>query len=182
MKARTTPSLLTIMAFWFCMVSVYGQEFPFQDAELSMEERVDDLVSRLTLEEKIAQMQNNAPEISRLGEPAYEWWKECLHGVARAGVATVFPPAIAMAATWDPDLIREEAEIISAEARARYHEADRKLMEAGESQTVEIPMVIEAPGYYDDEAGGLVLEPGTFEIQVGASSSDIRLKTEIEVH
>ncbi len=84
---------------------------------------MNDLVSRMTLEEKISQMQHTAVAIERLGIPAYNWWNEALHGVARNGVATVFPQAIGMAATWNPELIFQEAEIISTEARAKYTEA-----------------------------------------------------------
>ena len=94
----------------------------FQDSRLSVEERVNDLVSRLSLKEKVLQMQNNAPAIERLGIPSYNWWSECLHGVARNGIATVFPQAIGMAATWDPELIYQEADVISTEARAKYYE------------------------------------------------------------
>ena len=105
--------------------SLGKETFRFRDQTLPPEERVDDLVSRMTLDEKVLQMQNDAPAISRLGVPAYNWWNECLHGVARNGIATVFPQAIGMAATWDPDLIGEEAGIISTEARAKYNEARR---------------------------------------------------------
>ncbi|RPI05487.1 MAG: glucan 1,4-alpha-glucosidase [Ignavibacteriae bacterium] len=97
----------------------------FQNPAISMEERVDDLVHRMTLEEKIYQMQYQARAIPRLGIPEYNWWNECLHGVARNGIATVFPQAIGMAATWNPDLIREEANVISTEARAKHHEDAR---------------------------------------------------------
>ncbi len=98
----------------------------FQDPRLSNEERVADLVSRLSLKEKVLQMQNDAPAIERLGIPAYNWWSECLHGVARNGIATVFPQAIGMAATWDPALINREADVISTEARAKYYECSSK--------------------------------------------------------
>ncbi len=74
---------------------------PYLDPDLSPEQRAANLVSRMTLEEKVAQMQNSAPAIPRLGVPAYDWWNEALHGVARAGEATVFPQAIGLAATWD---------------------------------------------------------------------------------
>ena len=83
---------------------------------------MDDLVSRMTLEEKISQMTDVAASVERLGIPGYNWWNECLHGVARAGVATVFPQAIGMAATWDTDLIYKMADVTSTEARAKYHE------------------------------------------------------------
>ncbi|HEY3593979.1 MAG TPA: hypothetical protein VGL13_08895, partial [Polyangiaceae bacterium] len=75
--------------------------YPFQDPDRSFEERVDDLIARLTLQEKAAQMLHEAPAIARLDIPAYNWWNEGLHGVARAGIATVFPQAIGLAAIWD---------------------------------------------------------------------------------
>lgn len=84
--------------------------------------RVHDLVSRLSLAEKIQLMRNNAAPIPRLGIPAYDYWSECLHGVARAGTATVFPQAIGMAATWDPPLIQHEADVIATEARAKHND------------------------------------------------------------
>lgn len=101
-------------------------QFPFYNTTFPVAERVASLVSLMTLEEKVAQMQNNAPAIERLGVPAYNWWNECLHGVARNGVATVFPQAIGMAATWNPALIRREAAVIATEARAKYREAKQQ--------------------------------------------------------
>ncbi|MGD9099199.1 MAG: glycoside hydrolase family 3 C-terminal domain-containing protein [Anaerolineae bacterium] len=97
-----------------------------QDTTLSVEARVNDLVSRMTLQEKISQMVHDAPAIERLGVPAYNWWNECLHGVGRAGVATVYPQAIGLAATWNPDLIHQIATAISDEARAKHHYAVRR--------------------------------------------------------
>jgi N-acetyl-beta-hexosaminidase/beta-glucosidase-like glycosyl hydrolase len=79
-----------------------------------------DLVARMSLEEKVAQLQSAAPALPRLGIPAYEWWNEGLHGAARAGHATVFPQAIGLAATWDPDLLRQVGAVVSREARARF--------------------------------------------------------------
>ena len=87
----------------------------YQDLNRSFEERAADLVSRMTLEEKVAQLQNDAPAIPRLGVPAYEWWNEALHGVARAGAATVFPQAIGLAATFDVPLMTKVATVISDE-------------------------------------------------------------------
>ncbi len=101
-----------------------GQASPpaYKDPSLPIEKRVDDLVSRMTLEEKVSQMMNGARAIERLDIPEYEWWNEALHGVARAGYATVFPQAIGLAATWDTDLMSQVADVISTEARAKHHE------------------------------------------------------------
>jgi len=96
---------------------------PYLDPALSFEQRVDDLVSRLTMEEKVAQMQDVASAIPRLDIPAYNWWNEGLHGVARAGTATVFPQAIGLAASWDTALVHRVADIISTEARGKYNDA-----------------------------------------------------------
>lgn len=98
----------------------------YQDESLSFAERVRDLVGRMTLEEKVGQMVYNAPAIPRLGIPSYNWWNEALHGVARAGTATVFPQAIGLAATFDETLVQRVAEVIATEARAKYHEFQRK--------------------------------------------------------
>lgn len=98
-------------------------DYPFMNPALPLVVRVNDLVSRMTLEEKVGQMQYTALAIPRLGIPEYNWWNECLHGVARNGVATVFPQAIGMAATWDTELIKQEADVIATEARAKYYEA-----------------------------------------------------------
>ncbi len=100
--------------------------YPFRDVSLTVEQRVNDLVSRMTVQEEIGQMQYDASAIPRLGIPSYNWWNECLHGVARNGIATVFPQAIGMAATFDPDLIHAEADVISTEARAKHNEALRE--------------------------------------------------------
>ncbi len=95
----------------------------YLDPSVPLEHRVNDLVSRMTVEEKASQMQDVAPAIPRLGIPAYNWWNEGLHGVARSGNATVFPQAIGLAATWDTDLIHRVASVISTEARAKYNDA-----------------------------------------------------------
>jgi len=85
--------------------------------------RSRDLIARMTIAEKVSQMMADSPEIPRLGVPAYNWWGEALHGVARAGLATVFPQAIGIAATWNTDLVYQMADAISDEARAKYHHA-----------------------------------------------------------
>ncbi len=96
-------------------------EFPFLNPELNIDDRVDDLVSRMTRDEKVNQLFNQAPAIKRLGVPEYNWWNEALHGVARAGKATVFPQAIGMAATFNEELMYEIATVISDEARAKHN-------------------------------------------------------------
>ncbi|MFA5817827.1 MAG: glycoside hydrolase family 3 C-terminal domain-containing protein [Bacteroidales bacterium] len=101
-------------------------KYAFQNPALSTEERVADLVSRMTLKEKADQLLYTAPAIPRLGIPAYNWWNEALHGVARAGYATVFPQSITIANSWDEGLMFNVANAISDEARAKYHEFQRR--------------------------------------------------------
>ena len=104
-----------------------GADTPaYLDPSLSPEERAVDLVSRFTLAEKVGQMMHDAPAIERLGVPNYNWWNECLHGVARAGIATVFPQAIGLAATWNDDLLFRIATSISDEGRAKHHQRVRE--------------------------------------------------------
>ncbi|UCG01316.1 MAG: glycoside hydrolase family 3 C-terminal domain-containing protein [Candidatus Heimdallarchaeota archaeon] len=99
----------------------------YLDTTYSTEERVQDLIAHMTLEEKISQMTNTSDAIGRLDIPAYDWWSECLHGVARAGRATVFPQSIGLAATFDRNLVYKVATAISDEARARYHDKNNQL-------------------------------------------------------
>lgn len=107
---------------------LFAQEetFPFQNPDLSIEKRVDDLISRMTLEEKVGQLMYTAPAIERLNVPEYNWWNECLHGVARNGRATIFPQAIGMAATFDTELMFRIGDVISTEGRAKYNAASAK--------------------------------------------------------
>ena len=98
-----------------------NESFRFNNIKLTVDERVKDLISRLSLEEKIAQMMNSTPEIKRLNIPAYDYWNEALHGVGRSGVATVFPQAIGLGATFDTDLALRVSTAISDEARAMYN-------------------------------------------------------------
>ena len=97
------------------------QQYPFRNTSLPVDQRVDDLIGRLTLEEKVMQMMDKTPAIERLGIPVYNWWNEALHGVARTGLATVFPQAIALAATFDEAAMLETFTAVSDEARAKYH-------------------------------------------------------------
>ncbi|HEY8224895.1 MAG TPA: glycoside hydrolase family 3 N-terminal domain-containing protein, partial [Pyrinomonadaceae bacterium] len=118
--------LLVLISLAFPLNKADTQSLPpYKNPSLPIQVRVDDLVSRMTLEEKISQMMNAAPAIERLDVPQYEWWNEALHGVARAGYATVFPQAIGLAATWDTKLMHQVADVISTEARAKHHEAAR---------------------------------------------------------
>ncbi|MDR2917292.1 MAG: glycoside hydrolase family 3 C-terminal domain-containing protein [Tannerella sp.] len=100
-------------------------DYPFQNPGLPVEERVGNLLSLLTPEEKVGLMMNSSKAVPRLGIPDYDWWNEALHGVARSGLATVFPQAIGMAATWNEPEHLQTFEIISDEARAKYNEAVR---------------------------------------------------------
>ncbi len=101
-------------------------DYPFADPDLPIDERVADLMARLDLVEKSAQLLHQSPAIPRLGVPAYNWWNEALHGVARAGIATVFPQAIGLAAMWSEQRLRAVAVAISDEARAKHHEFLRR--------------------------------------------------------
>jgi beta-glucosidase len=103
-----------------------SERVPYLNPDLPFERRADDLVGRLTVEEKVSQLVHDAAAVPRLDIPAYNWWNECLHGVARAGVATVFPQAIGLAASFDPDLMGEVASAIGDEARAKHHEFVRR--------------------------------------------------------
>jgi len=120
--------LISALFLVVCLGSAaFGQEQTparpplYKDASLPMERRIDDLISRMTLEEKVSQLGNKSAAIARLGVPAYNWWNEGLHGVARAGYATVFPQAIGMAATFDEPLMHDVADVISTEFRAKYY-------------------------------------------------------------
>ncbi|HVR23326.1 MAG TPA: glycoside hydrolase family 3 C-terminal domain-containing protein [Candidatus Polarisedimenticolia bacterium] len=119
------PFLAVFFALALSSAQNTGRDLVFRDPLQTPEDRAADLVGRLTLEEKVLQMQNAAPAIARLDIPPYDWWNEALHGVARAGRATVFPQAIGLAATWDTDLIHSVSDVISTEARAKYNEAQR---------------------------------------------------------
>jgi beta-glucosidase len=115
---------LAILCALSCSLAVAQQKEDqpaYEDQKRTVDERVRDLVSRMTLEEKAAQLGHTAPAIPRLGIPEYNWWNEGLHGVARAGTATVFPQAIGLAATFDAPLLHQAAEAISTEFRAKYN-------------------------------------------------------------
>ena len=118
MRTIITKTLAMLMAVFFS-ANAFAQ-LPFQDKTLSPEQRAADIVGRLTLEEKAALLRYDSPAVERLGIPAYNWWNEALHGVARNGNATVYPMPVAMAATFDPQLIEEVFTSVSDEARVKY--------------------------------------------------------------
>ncbi|MBN1438060.1 MAG: glycoside hydrolase family 3 C-terminal domain-containing protein [Anaerolineales bacterium] len=122
-RQKETPFPATVPAATAAPTPV--DELIYLDPERTVEERVEDLVGRMTLEEKVSQLGTEADAVDRLGIPAYDWWSEAGHGVARAGIATVFPQVIGLAATWNADLIRTVAGVISDEGRAKHHEAVR---------------------------------------------------------
>ncbi|MFA6455183.1 MAG: glycoside hydrolase family 3 C-terminal domain-containing protein [Bacteroidota bacterium] len=114
---------LILLSILFSMTMVSQESLPYKNTRLSIEERVLDLVSRMTLEEKISQLVYNSAAVERLHIPEYNWWNEALHGVARNGIATVFPQAIGLAATWDTSLLYKVSTVISDEARSKYNRA-----------------------------------------------------------
>ena len=118
MRTIITKTLAMLMAVFFS-ANAFAQ-LPFQDKSLSPEQRAADIVGRLTLEEKAALLRYDSPAVERLGIPAYNWWNEALHGVARNGNATVYPMPVAMASTFDPQLIEEVFTSVSDEARVKY--------------------------------------------------------------
>jgi beta-glucosidase len=120
MPSRIHLSL--IFAAFACTALPQG----YKNTDLRPDVRARDLVRMLTLEEKVGQMQHGAPAIRRLGIPAYNWWSEALHGVARAGLATVFPQSIGLGATWNPELLHEVAVAIADEGRAKHHDAVKR--------------------------------------------------------
>ena len=130
LRFRTLSSIVIALATLSPLASAEqktdSQSLPFMNSALPVDQRVNDLIGRMTLEEKVSQMRDHAPAIPRLGIPKYDWWNEGLHGVAFAGDATNFPQVIGLAATWDASLVHRMGETISTEARAKYNEAMRQ--------------------------------------------------------
>ncbi len=117
--------IVILLAACFGVSIVNAQLLPYQDATLSAGQRADDLLSRLTLDEKVSLMMNASPAIERLGVPQFQWWNEALHGIGRNGVATVFPITMAMAASWDDVLLHKVFTAVSDEARVKARQAKR---------------------------------------------------------
>jgi beta-glucosidase len=120
-----TPIVVVCLAAGFAGQAL-AQQPAYLNPGLPVDRRVDDLVSRMTMEEKATQLVNTAEAISRLQVPAYQWWSEALHGVARSGTATVFPQVIGLAATFDTPLIKQMATVTSIEARAKFHASQQQ--------------------------------------------------------
>ncbi|RVT74436.1 beta-glucosidase [Flavobacterium sufflavum] len=116
-----------VLLFSLLALNTFAQkDLSYKNTDLPIAQRVDDLVSRMTIDEKISQLMDSSPAIKRLDVPEYNWWNEALHGVARAGYATVFPQSISIASSWDRQLIFDVANAISDEARAKHHEYLRR--------------------------------------------------------
>ena len=114
--------LLTTVLSVFAIMAT-AQSLPYQNASLSAGERADDLLGRLTLEEKVNLMMDTSPAIERLGIPQFQWWNEALHGIGRNGFATVFPITMGMAASWDDALLHRVFTAVSDEARVKARQA-----------------------------------------------------------
>jgi len=125
MKIQSTlPIVITfVLSSIFCGQVVSAQDYPYQDSSLSSQRRAEDLMGRLTLEQKVSQLKYESEAIPEFGIHQYNWWNEALHGAARAGLATVFPQSIGMAASWDPELLEKVFDIASTEQRIKFNEA-----------------------------------------------------------
>lgn len=117
---------LKLASFFLLIVLMSCTQEPYKNSSLTPSERAWDLLGRMTLDEKLSQLCNNSPGIERLGVRPYNWWNEALHGVARAGRATVFPQTIGLAATFDDEAVYEMYDMVSDEARAKYHDFQKK--------------------------------------------------------
>ena len=117
--------LATLLCCLSMAASLHAQVLPYQDANLTAAQRADDLLGRLTLEEKVSLMMDTSPAIERLGIPQFQWWNEALHGIGRNGFATVFPITMGMAASWDDALLHKVFTAVSDEARVKAQQAKR---------------------------------------------------------
>ena len=118
--------LMRILVFCLlatCGSTIWAQQYPWQDTTKSLDWRVEWLIQKLSLEEKLSLMVHQNPAIPHVGLPAYSWWNEALHGVGRAGLATVYPMPIALAATFDPASVEFMFTLVANEARNKYHMA-----------------------------------------------------------
>ena len=114
---------LLALLFSAATLTINAQTLPYQNPQLTPQQRADDLLGRLTLDEKVRLMMDSSPAIARLGIPQFQWWNEALHGVGRNGYATVFPITMGMAASWDDELLHQAFTAVSDEARAKAQQA-----------------------------------------------------------
>ncbi len=117
---QTITFIVVTMATILCTTHATAQKYPFQNRSLPTNQRIDNLVSNLTLDEKLSLLEHQNPAIERLGLKPYSWWNEALHGIGRNGTATVYPMPIGMAATWDCGLVEESFRAIAVEGRRKY--------------------------------------------------------------
>ena len=117
--------LLLTTLFALGTTALMAQVLPYQNPQLSAEQRADDLIGRLKLDEKVKLMMDSSPAIEHLGIPQFQWWNEALHGVGRNGFATVFPITTMMASTWDDELVYRVFSAVSDEARVKAQQAKR---------------------------------------------------------
>ena len=122
---KTIIKLMAALMLLTINISAVAQQMPYQNASLTPAQRADDLLGRLTLEEKVSLMMDTSPAIERLGIPQFQWWNEALHGVGRNGFATVFPITMGMAASWDDALLHKVFTAVSDEARVKAQQAKR---------------------------------------------------------
>ena len=122
---RITFAILILLSSIACSLNASNKKVKKQLTPTRFEQRVNELIAQMTLDEKISQLMNGSDGIERLGILPYDWWNEALHGVARNGRATVFPQAIGMAATFDTTLVHNIATAISDEARAKFNTAQK---------------------------------------------------------
>ena len=120
---RTKQSIIAVLTLF--STAMFAQSLPYQNPQLTAEQRADDLLGRLTLDEKVRLMMDTSPAIERLGIPQFQWWNEALHGVGRNGYATVFPITMGMAASWDDELLHQVFTTVSDEARVKAQQAKR---------------------------------------------------------
>ena len=117
--------IISLFVMSLGMLPVSAQQLPYQNSQLPAAQRADDLLKRLTIDEKVNLMMDTSPAIPRLGIPQFQWWNEALHGVGRNGFATVFPITMAMAASWDDALLHQVFTAVSDEARVKAQQAKR---------------------------------------------------------
>lgn len=187
MKAYKPFTSVTAIAMGLLLsMNTFAQKLPYQDPKLTSEKRAQDLISRLTLEEKALLMQDQSPAISRLGINKFSWWSEALHGLANNNNVTVFPEPIGMAASFDDSLVYKIFHATSDETRAKYSDVNGPLktlrgfkrinVAAGRTNESIINLPYSAFEFYDETKLQMTVAPGEFETWYGNSSAKKDLK------